>query len=474
MAVMGTGRRFGERHFAATAGRFDYGQHWPAAARHSITGEVLNDRAGAIATVLVFLAVLFNAGLSIVNAHVVPLSSSAVIGVEVAIVLAAHLTILMKYRAEMLPWYGMIAFVLLFALVRGTILGHFEPKYVRDVLLIPTFVLLGMTVPIRRVIALMVALHIAVAGFALFEAFFTQAYSELFEVRKYYIATRSFDDSAFWNASSDLFVSATRPGQRFFGFIDLHRASSVFMEPVSLGNYVIITTVFLCSCYRHLSRGQLAFFVIGNLIALVACDGRLATMASIIIVAAAALSAWLPRRSALLYLPAAFVGGMAVATYSTNSLDDSFPGRVDYCMKLLAEYEIPDWLGVSNSLVSKSLDSGLAYTIATQSVIGLVLFWLLLVLSAQVRTPAQLKYLSGLCIYLVLTMLVSYSLFSIKTAALLWFIHGSIQLISSPIATRSKRPTLGGESGPPWRRMPPVEASVSCGAISRATSTTGT
>jgi putative polymerase len=78
--------------------------------------------------------------------------------------------------------------------------------------------------------------------------------------------------------------------------------------------------------------------------------------------------------------------------------------------------------------------------------VGLILFWLLLVMNAEERRPEQIRFLHGLCIYLSLTMLVSYSLFSIKTAALLWFIHGSLQMASVPkvaSAVRVRREVRG-------------------------------
>jgi hypothetical protein len=86
--------------------------------------------------------------------------------------------------------------------------------------------------------------------------------------------------------------------------------------------------------------------------------------------------------------------------------------------------------------------------IATQSFIGLLLFWLLLVLGADERRPDQARFLHALCLYIVLTMLVSYSLFSIKTAALFWFIHGSFQrdLTVGVATTAWPRRKVGGSA----------------------------
>jgi putative polymerase len=384
--------------------------------------------AGLLPIVLVLLAVLFNAALAIVNAHFARLSTGSVVGAELLIVAAAHAVVLRNYRPQMLPWYAMMCVAVLFALIRGAVVGHFEPKFLRDVLLIPTFMMLGMTVSLRRLTAPIAVLHAIIVGCVLFEAISTPAYSNLFEVRSYYIATRSFDDTAFWNTSSDLFVSATRPAERLFSFVDLHRISSVFLEPVSLGNYVVLITSFLCANYRYISPRTRVFLVLGSLIALVGCDGRHAATSSVIIILVALVAPQLPRGSALIYLPFGLAGAVVLATGThADPLQDNLLGRLAHCVTLLGRYDVLDWLGLSDRYLIPAADSGIAYMIATQSFIGVLLFWLLLVFSADERRPEQARFLHALCLYIVLTMLVSYSLFSIKTAALFWFIHGSLQ-----------------------------------------------
>lgn len=397
--------------------------------------------AGVWPLLIVLSAVLLNAGLAVVNAHIVPLSANAVIGAEVLVVVAAHVVVLANYRPQMFPWYALIVIIVLFSLERAVVVGQFDPKFLRDALLIPTFVLLGMTTSPRRLTALVVFLHVIVVGGVLFEAFFTQAYSNLFDVKQYYIATRSLDVSDFFNKSSDLFVSATRPGERFFSLIDLHRTSSVLLEPVSLGNYVIIVTAFLCANSKRMSWKVSAFLLMGNFVSLIGCDGRLAAVLSVVIILIAMVATWLPWKSALLYLPLTLVGAVAFVVLAHPDVADNFPGRVAYGIDLLARYDLLDWFGNSDRLVVDAADSGIAYTITTQSVIGLAAFWCFLVLNAKEQTPEQVKYLHAVCIYLALSMLVSYSLFSIKTAALLWFIYGSFQMASrpSPIAPRAAR-----------------------------------
>jgi putative polymerase len=313
-----------------------------------------------------------------------------------------------------------------------------------------------MTTPWRRLTVPIAVLHTIVVSGVLFEAFFTQAYSNLFEVRAYYVATRSFDDTAFWNIGSDLFVSATRPAERFFSFVDLHRVSSVFLEPVSLGNYVVIITAYLCANYRHMSLRLCAFFVLGNLIALIACDGRLAVISSVIIITVALVAPQLPRGSALLYFPLGLVGAFILANVTdADPREDNFLGRLAHCVTLLGRYDILAWLGLSDRYLIPAADSGIAYMIATQSFIGVLLFWFLLVMHADERRPEQARFLHAVCLYIVLTMLVSYSLFSIKTAALVWFIFGSLQMVSTvraPTMAQPQRSRSGRSSSGQGRR----------------------
>ena len=59
------------------------------------------------------------------------------------------------------------------------------------------------------------------------------------------IETSSADERAFEYVELELFISGIRPGGRFFWFpIEIHRISSVFLEPVSLGFYAFISGLY--------------------------------------------------------------------------------------------------------------------------------------------------------------------------------------------------------------------------------------
>src|SRR5271157_2663905 len=89
-------------------------------------------------------AIGFNALLAWINGHVSPLSSSTVILAEAGIVALAHAMILTHYQKCMTPWYALAGVFLGIALLRSVVMLEPQLKPFRDVLIVPTFVMLGM------------------------------------------------------------------------------------------------------------------------------------------------------------------------------------------------------------------------------------------------------------------------------------------------------------------------------------------
>lgn len=387
---------------------------------------------------LLFAAVMFNAVLAIVNAHVTGMSPAVVIAAEVLIVAAAHLVALAAFRREMMPWYALLLIMTVLALTRSLGTGEIDIKPLRDVLLIPTFLILGMTFDRRHLNKVVVAIHAVVLAVLVLEAISVDAYSALFKVQDYYISTRGYEQENFWNKESELYVSATRPDARFFSFVDLHRLSSVFLEPVSLGNYCIIIAAFVAARYASLTRAVRWFLIVGTGAMLIGCDGRLAAMSCIAIALVAVIAPKLPRYTPVVYLPAVTALAFLLAALANlKGGADDFPGRIAHTVDLIKMYDLQEWLGVSQRYLTLAVDSGLAYLITTQSIFGVLIIWLFIVFAARERTPEQIRFTHGLCIYLALTMMVSFSLLTIKTAALLWFIQGALQAGQVGLATHS-------------------------------------
>lgn len=392
-----------------------------------------------VAPALVLLgSVGFNAGLAVVNGHVMPVPTALVIVSEALFVSAAMGLALLAWRPQMTPSLALIATLALFAIFRGLLLAQPDPKLLRDVVLIPIFLMLGMAFDNRGLARAVLVLHTIIVAVFLLEALAPQAYSDLLHIQDYYIKTRGNKLDEFYNTNSELFINATRPDERFFSFIDAPRMSSIFLEPVSLGNYCSIITVFACACFRRLGWPATAYIALTTAAMLVGCDGRLATATCVLIVIACAIAPWLPRRTAVLYLPAtlAFVFALVIGAGLKPGTDD-FPGRLAYTVNLFLNYDVAEFMGLSNEFISKSMDSGAAYLITTQSLPGLLLIWAYIGWGTREDTAEQVRFTHGLSLYLALSMMVSYSFLTIKTGAVLWFIQGALQ--AAPVRAASRR-----------------------------------
>jgi putative polymerase len=381
--------------------------------------------------------VVFNAGLAVVNGHIMALPPALVIAAEGMLVSAALGLAMLGWKPQMAPSLALIALLVLFATFRGLLMAQPEPKFLRDVLLIPTFIMLGMSFDERGLTRTILLLHTIVFLVFLLEAVAPRAYSDLLHIQDYYVNTRGNKLDEFYNTNSELFISATRPDERFFSFVDAPRLSSIFLEPVSLGNYCSIIAAFTCACFRRLGWPAVAYLGLTTLAMLVGCDGRLATATCVLIVVVAVVAPWLPPRSHVLYLPLtlAFVFALVIGADLRPGTDD-FAGRLAHTVELLRNYDVAEMLGLSNEYLMKSMDSGVAYLIMTQSVLGLLLLWAYVAWGAREDTAEQVRFTHTLSLYLALSMMVSYSFLTIKTGAVLWFIQGTLQGASARYAGR--------------------------------------
>jgi hypothetical protein len=68
-------------------------------------------------------------------------------------------------------------------------------------------------------------------------------------------------------------------------------------------------------------------------------------------------------------------------------------------------------------------NSGWAYLILTQSILGLVGIWLALTVTGRTNPEAR-HMIGGVALFIATCLPITYSLFSIKTAGMLWAVYG--------------------------------------------------
>lgn len=405
-----------------------------------------------LAVALVAAAVLFNPLLALMNAHVTGIGSGHVAAVQAALVAAAFTVALLRYEPTMLRWFGFaFAALLLFVLLS---LGRqaVQLKYLADLVVIPAFVLLGWLATRRDAARLFAVLQCVIAAVALYEMLFPEGFGGLFGVRSYYIATRGFSEESFWNTGSELFVSAQRPDGRFLlPFLGDHRASSVFLEPVSLGNWTIVATLFLFVLRHDMTRRLFVTLAVLNAALLVASDGRLAVVVNLLLLMSLPFAHKIPRSGLLLYLPAVFVAAWALdAAVGLDDRGDNFVGRLAYGLHFIQALDLRALLGLSATGRLVGADSGLGYFIVTQSLPAALAVWAAIILMPPDDRDTR-GLLHGVALYIALCLPVSYSLFSIKTVAPLWFLYGAVaahanRLSSGTRAASSARSLRRGRS----------------------------
>jgi putative polymerase len=377
-------------------------------------------------------AVLFNAILAIVNGHVLTLARTHVVLAELFIYAAALSLIFFNADRRMLPWFLLAWFIILIGLLLALGNGTFNAKYTRDVLVIPVFVMLGMIYDRANLVRPLLILQTIVFLVAVLEAVVPDAYSGLFRILQYYVNTRDFSQNQFWNTESTLFVSATRPGQRFFGFVELHRLSSIFLEPVSLGNYCVMAAVAVIAIWRDLTAWPKIYLVGSTFFLLVGCDGRLAAASILIILILIPIFKQIPSRWSFTYLPLVLMASAGfVWIFHNDATGDTFGGRLAGTMLLLSQMDLAGFLGFDALSSNMAADSGIAYFLLTQSVLGVALIWLCICLVPDGHDYRSRMYVHAIAVFIPLNLMVSYSFFSIKVAALIWFCYGHLYMKGS-------------------------------------------
>jgi putative polymerase len=193
--------------------------------------------------------------------------------------------------------------------------------------------------------------------------------------------------------------------------------------------------------WRDWSWRMRLFMLVSTGVILVGCDGRFAGISAIVLVLTAPLLRRLPAVLAIFYLPAAVLAGrIASQALQWSPLTDDFSGRVARGIKQLFKLDWYDLWGFSIPTPALA-DSGIAYLVMSQSLVGVVMLQMFLYLQPALRRPEQRLYLHGTALTFALSIMVSISMLSIKTAGYYWFLMGTVIVLQArPGARRLHEP----------------------------------
>jgi putative polymerase len=373
---------------------------------------------------LVTAAMLFNLVLCFINTHFFRLSPLSVMVTEAAILSAAFLLPLTRPGRRPGRLDALLLLFLASWLLLGILRQAIDPKLLRDVAIIPIFVLLGLSSRGERLHRRIFWLHAAVFFFAVWEAIDVPSFVQVFGIADYFSQTRGSASQDWW-VDSGLYLSAVRPESRFlFPDLPLHRLSSVFLEPVSLGNYVVIATIWLAGFWRDIPRRQREVGVAMTLFLLLGSDSRMATVACVLILLAFLVRRSTPAAAPVLVAPVVIaVMFLAAIGLGLESGLDDFGGRIAHAVETFRAFTLANYAGLSLDKMKDAEDAGFAYLIMSQSLPVALLLWTGLFLRRLRTVNARFIHLA-VALYVALNLTVSWAIFTIKTAGLLWLLLG--------------------------------------------------
>lgn len=374
---------------------------------------------------IVAFCLCFNFFLCFVNTNIMGITPVMIIVCEV--ILTASAAMLGYYRIDRLKLFWLVILGLQIALivVLSASKGELLIKPLRDMMIMPIFIALGLASYRINFSLALLWFSIMVTAIALCEAFLTQGYLSLFNLRDFYVA-KGMIDSDVKNTALDVFGSGERPGGRFL--MDLpgvHRISSVFLEPISLGFYAMIAGTYFLAAKEGISKKT---FIIGlglSFFLIWLSDARMALGTLVLVCLLRPLFARLDHRLSVLMIPLLTVFAYAIDIF--HLMDRSGEGmgaRFHSTMELLSGLNFEILLGSARFEQAFVMDSGLGYLLNELGLLGLLLFWLPPIFFMKSLPQEARIYVFGISLYFAFGMLLTGAFFTIKTAALLWFCYG--------------------------------------------------
>jgi putative polymerase len=384
---------------------------------------------GGLGPPIVVVATCFNMVLCFINArHWAMIGTSQVIAVQLTILAAVVFFVRRRIGSDLLG-----SSLLTLACVAA--LKLFNPavdlKILYDLALIPAFMLLGTMSSISQANRLVQMLLVIVVMVGLLELLFPQWFGDIFNIWGYYTNKGALDTDVINYSNTKLFVSGERSSDTartlLPGIFGAHRVSSVFLEPVSMGNFPIICLAWFFSVRSGtaLSRG---LSIAACLFCIVLPDSRFAMGCSLAMVGLRLLpwhrSTWFAGLLPCAAVIALVIWGAANPATGLPQIEaDDFPGRLLFSGRLLSIFTWTDWLALAPS-PNYVADTGYAYLVNNAGLPLILGLWLVFLLRNRNMSTA-LTLRSMLAAYIATSLCVGASMFSIKTGALCWFLCGA-------------------------------------------------
>jgi putative polymerase len=328
------------------------------------------------------------------------------------------------------PWtltlcLGLTSWIVLTWLIRQRI----DLKSVRDLMIPILFVSLGRFVAdsqfadrcLRNITVLVLAI-------ALLEVVFTTAYGLFFNTFSFYAGLGSIRESAAMFDGQTLTLNGFRPegiGRTLLpAILGAHRTSSLFLEPVSLGNFAIILLAWSLSGPWRTFGKQALLMCMAALALIVLSDSRFGMLMAVLLLTYRLLPMPAFRWVAPAFPFALFAAIVGVAWLFPME-GDNLVGRIAASGQALLRFNEAILLGLYGPLPGFG-DMGYAYVLSRFGVLAVIaLIGVLFLLPVTSERAGRFRAL--IVLYFFSSLAISgTSVFALKTAGLMWFLFGAL------------------------------------------------
>ena len=335
---------------------------------------------------ILIVSLMYQALLCALHTNVHPISMSGVALAELCIYLGCFAVLIRHLRMEFIALAAVtIAYLLLLAILRNQL----DPKGFRDVLIPILFYGIGRQIgDVKYADRVLKVAVLLVLAFGFFELLFLDAFSRVFNIFSYYVSQGSLQAGSNWAKDSVLGLNGTRPegiGRTILpSLLGNHRVSSVFLEPVSLGNFAVITLTLLV---------------------------------------AVRLLPW-PKNAWMIVLPlAAVIMLVAIGNFYTGGYGDNVIGRLYVSGVTLLDLNVGSIFGLDGYDVAYG-DMGYPTLLTRWGALLCIFLWCAFWM-VRMEDERGDRFRAFTTLYLSLILCVSgTSLFALKTAGILWFLVG--------------------------------------------------
>lgn len=391
---------------------------------------------------ILIASVVYQTVLALVHTHFFRVSAFVVASTEFFIYLACVFVLAKRIRIE---FVAILTLVLAYLLVLSIFRNALELKGFRDVIIPILFYWLGRHVAdIEYADRILKVLVVVVLIFGFFELFFLDQYTSLLDIFSYYVSTgtATISTNLIWDSALNL--NGIRPegiGRTILpALLGSHRISSVFLEPVSLGNFAVIVAAWGLSKPREEYKQGLFFFLSAvTLIAL--SDSRY----GLIVVTLLTVMRVVARgRLNIVAIVLPFISVLVlvlIGLFSHGRLADNIMGRLFWTGNTLLGFNIEKIFGIQGFNIPYG-DMGYAYLLSRWGLLLCITLWgALWMIKMSDERGNRFRAYGALYISLILTVSGT-SFFALKTAGLLWFLMGCCTYRNEKVPGVSNRPLV--------------------------------